>query len=186
MSALTIEGYGVTQTRVTEDDIELIRSWRLDPRVRRHMLYQGEISAEQQRAWFRSIDNDSNYFFVVHHEGQKIGLNSIKDIDWQRRSGQGGLFIVPEALRASLLVFRIAIPPLLWLFDEMGLEEVHAVIRADNRRAIRYNHALGHRFDPPIEGSDQVTSRLTKASFAPRRAFFERVFAGEVPCRVTR
>lgn len=185
MTPLTIEGYGVTQTRVQLEDIELVRQWRLDERVRPHMLYQGDITPEQQRRWFDSINNPDNYFFIVHHEGRKVGLNSIKDIDWERRTGQGGLFLVPEELRQSLVVFRVAIPPLVWLFEEMGLESVHAVIRADNRRAIRYNLALGHTLDPVVEGSGQVTSRITREAFAARRPFFDRVFEGETACRVT-
>lgn len=185
MAPLTIEGYRVTQTRLQEEDIELVRQWRLDPRVRPHMLYQGDISTERQRDWFRSVDNRDNYYWVVHYEGRKIGLNSIKDIDWEKRTGQGGLFLVPDEVRQSLVVFRVAIPPLIWLFEAMGLESVHAVIRADNRRAIRYNLALGHTFDPPVEGSGVVTSHITRAAFAARRPFFDRIFEGETACRVT-
>ena len=185
MSVLTIEGYGITQTRVQEEDIELIRQWRTDPRVSQYMFYRGGITPAQQLAWFRAIDNDRNYFFIVHHEGRKIGLNSIKNIDWTTRSGEGGLFIVPEELRQSLLVFRIAIPPLIWLFEHLDFGAVHAAVHPENKRAIRYNKSLGHALDPATLGTDIVRSHLSREAFAERRAFFAKVFAGEVDCKVT-
>jgi len=184
LTPLTIEGYGVTQTRVQEDDIELIRQWRTDPNVSRYMFFRGDITPEQQRDWFRSIDNDCNYFFIVHYEGKKIGLNSIKDIDWPSRSGQGGIFIVPQELRHSLTVFRVAIPPLIWLFEHLAFNYVHACVQPDNRRAIRYNRALGHTIDPASEPGI-VRSRLTREAFVERRQFFAKVFPGELDCRVT-
>jgi RimJ/RimL family protein N-acetyltransferase len=183
MMPLSIEGYGVTQTRVQEDDIELIRQWRTDPNISRYMFFRGDITPEQQRAWFHSIDNDRNYFFIVHYEGQKIGLNSIKDIDWPTRSGQGGIFIVPDEHRNSLTVFRVAIPPLVWLFEHLAFNYVHAAVHPENRRAIRYNRALGHVLDPSEPGV--VRSRLTREAFAERRRFFAKVFPGELDCRVT-
>ncbi|MDB4986296.1 MAG: hypothetical protein JWN04_1474 [Myxococcaceae bacterium] len=185
MSVLTIEGYGVTQTRVQEEDIELIRTWRTDPAVNRYMFYRGDITPQQQLRWFRSIDNDRNYFFIVHYQGRKIGLNSIKDIDWTTRSGEGGIFIVPEELRQSLFVFRVAIPPLVWLFEQKKLEFVHGAVHPDNRRAIRYNLALGHTIDPTTLGTDIIRSRITREAFAEKRAFFQKVFDGEQDCVVT-
>jgi RimJ/RimL family protein N-acetyltransferase len=185
VSELTIEGYGVTQTRVRHEDIELIRQWRTSPSVSRHMFYRGEITPAQQEKWFQSIDNDENFFWVVHYEGRPIGLNSIKDIDWNTRSGEGGLFIVPEDLRQSLVVFRIAIPPLIWLFEQMNFNYVHAAVHPENKRALRYNKALGHVVDPATLGTDIIRSRITREQFAHTRAFFSRVFAGEVDCRVT-
>ncbi|MDB4973956.1 MAG: hypothetical protein JWN48_2297 [Myxococcaceae bacterium] len=185
MSNLTIEGYGVTQTRVRREDIELIRRWRTDPSVNRYMFYRGDITPEQQARWFESIDNDRNFFFIVHHEGRPIGLNSIKDIDWSTRSGEGGLFIVPEELRQSLVVFRVAIPPLIWLFEHMNFSFVHAAVHPENRRAIRYNQALGHTIDAETLGGEVVRSRITREAFVERRAFFRKVFEGEADCQVT-
>ncbi len=185
MTELTIEGYGVTQTRVRQQDIEMIRQWRIDPNVSRHMFYRGHITPEQQEKWFASIDNDENFFWVVHYEGRPIGLNSIKDIDWATRSGEGGLFIVPNELRQSLVVFRIAIPPLIWLFEQMHFNFVHAAVHPENKRALRYNKALGHVVDPATEGSDIIRSRITREQFAKTRAFFRNVFEGEDDCRVT-
>jgi hypothetical protein len=149
------------------------------------MFYRGDITPAQQQKWFRSIDNERNFFFIVHYQGRKIGLNSIKDIDWTTRSGEGGIFIVPAELRQSLVVFRVAIPPLIWLFERENFNTVHAAVHPDNRRAIRYNMALGHTIDNNSLGSDVVRSHITRAAFASKRVFFGKVFEGELACRVS-
>lgn len=181
---LTIEGLGLRQTRVTRDDLEMIRQWRLQPSVRQHMFFQGDITPEMQVQWFERIDNERNFYWVVHVDGRPVALNSLKDLNEARTEGEGGLFIADESLRGELTVFRIAIPPLVWLFGEFGLQAVVASVRADNKRALRYNRALGHVVES-AEGEPVVRTRLTRTAFLSRLDFFKAIFSGEELCRVT-
>lgn len=179
---LVVDAMGVRQTRLTRDDIEQVRQWRNSREIASYMFFQGHITPEMQAAWFESIDNDENVYFMVHHEGRAVGLNLIKEIDWERRSGQGGIFLVPEDLRNSLFVYRVALPALDWIYASLGLKTVTAVIRSDNTRAIRYNRSLGHVISPGIH-PDRVNGTLTLDAYRARRASFVKIFGewGQAP-----
>ena len=54
MSNLVLNGYGITLSRLTEDKIETVRKWRNSEKIRQFMVYQKEITQEQQKQWFEN------------------------------------------------------------------------------------------------------------------------------------
>ncbi len=160
-----LHGFGITLVRLSLEDIELVRSWRNDPRVAEYMVFRDHISEEDQKKWFRTTENPRNHYALIIHEGRKIGLTHVKNIDEERRSGEGGMFIVPEEYRNSVFSYRAAVVGTDWCFYEWGLREITGKVLQSNRRAIRFNLGLGHVFDPPEPGSAVVTSRLTVEAY---------------------
>ena len=71
---MKISKYGIDLVRLTEEDIEMLRQWRNSPQIQQFMEYREEITAEMQKKWFDSINNVNNFYFIIHFEGQKIGL----------------------------------------------------------------------------------------------------------------
>jgi hypothetical protein len=55
------EKYGVKLERLTADKIELVRNWRNDPKISQYMEFRDHITAEMQKKWFASVDNENNY-----------------------------------------------------------------------------------------------------------------------------
>jgi hypothetical protein len=51
------------------------------------------------------------------------------------------------------------------MFFEFGIESIWGRVLKTNKRALRYNRALGYVFDPPDPASDVVIGRLTRASY---------------------
>lgn len=70
--------------RLKEEDIELVRHWRNHPSIQKHMVYRERITAEMQKEWFKTIDNNLNLYFIIEYKGKKIGLINGKDIDWEK------------------------------------------------------------------------------------------------------
>ena len=68
---MIINKYGVKLTRLTLDDIELVREKRNSDTIREKMVYQEQVSKQQQLEWFRSIDNVNNIYLLIHVEGKK-------------------------------------------------------------------------------------------------------------------
>ena len=79
--------------RLTREDIELVRNWRNSELISQYMEYKEYITPEMQLKWFRSIDNFFNLYFIIEYKGQKIGVINGKDIDWEERSMETGVFI---------------------------------------------------------------------------------------------
>ncbi len=60
---MIIKGFAVTLSRLTIDDIELVRQWRNSETVRQFMEFREEITPEMQIKWFKSIDNEINNYY---------------------------------------------------------------------------------------------------------------------------
>jgi len=160
-----LHGFGITLVRLSPVDLELVRTWRNDPRVSDYMIFQGYISEEDQKKWFRTVDNAQNHYAIIIHDDQKIGLTHVKNINEGKRSGEGGMFIYPEEYRNSVFSYRAAIVGTDWCFYDWGLREITGRMLKGNRRAIRFNLGLGHVFGPPETGSNVLTSRLTVEAY---------------------
>lgn len=160
-----LAGYGVTLTRLAASDLELVRAWRNSPEIRDYMVYREHISEEMQRRWFASINNRNNFYSVIHYEGQAIGLSHTKNIDWSTMTGEGGMMIWSKAHQNSNVPFLAALLGTDWMFNQLGMNAIIGRVLKTNKRALRYDRALGYVFDAPDPDSDVVIGRLTPDSY---------------------
>ena len=148
----TLEGYGILLKRLTEDKIELVRRWRNDPKIFQYMEYRKTISAEEQLEWFRKINNDNNYYFLIVVEDVEVGLINIRDIDYELKSGEPGIFIWDDYFLNSDISFRSAFVLTDFAFDVLSLKKMVIHILSDNKRAIQYNKMYGYKLSDNQEG----------------------------------
>lgn len=146
--------------RLTADDIELVRSWRNSEMITQYMEYKDHITSEMQQAWFHSVDNVNNMYFIIEYKGEKIGVINAKDIDWETKSMETGVFFgVKKYLNTEVPLLAILI------FGELGVVNfdltVYAHILKSNKRAIRYNKLMGFRL---CEGQEENENQLYKMS----------------------
>jgi UDP-4-amino-4,6-dideoxy-N-acetyl-beta-L-altrosamine N-acetyltransferase len=149
---LVLEKYGVKLKRLTEDDIEMVRQWRNDPKISKFMEYQEYITPEMQKKWFQSINNEHNYYFIIEFQGKDIGLINEKNIDYEKKEGEGGIFIYDDYYLNSDVSFRASFCQGDFYMEELGLKRGIAHIRCDNKRAIKYNQLMGYKLAPNQEG----------------------------------
>lgn len=140
---MEVSQYGVNLKRLTLDKIEMVRQWRNNPEISKYMEYREIITPEMQLIWFHKINNENNYYFVIEVGEKEIGLINVRDIDLDNKIGEGGIFINKSdeleptvAIRAILCLYNFC-------FEKIKLEKVRAHILRDNKRAIRFNRALG-------------------------------------------
>ncbi len=138
-----IEAYGVVLKRLTEDKIEMVRNWRNDPKIQQYMFFRDYITPEMQKAWFAKIDNESNHYFIIEIDGKEIGLANIKDVDYEKKSGEGGLFIYEDEYLDGTTSYQISLAMSDFAYNTLGLVKQIAVIEKNNKRAIDYNLSLG-------------------------------------------
>jgi hypothetical protein len=103
---LVLKGYGVTLKRLTHDKIELVRNWRNDPKIQQTMFFQDYITPEMQEKWFSRINNENNYYFIVAYNDEEIGLINIKDIDYEKKTGETGVFIYEDRYLGTDISYR--------------------------------------------------------------------------------
>ncbi len=167
---MILHKYGVTLYRLTKNDIELVRKKRNSAFVRKYMLYRGNITAEMQRKWFDSINNDNNVFFIIKHGKKKIGLTNSSNINWKKKSAEGGIFLwdqdyinTPIPLIASLLSFEL-------FFSLLKIKYCCIKVLKDNERAIKFNEMFGFKRISDKPEADHYDYRLSSADYRKKTA----------------
>ncbi len=161
----TLQGYGVTLKRLTEDKIELVRVWRNNPKIQQYMEFREEITPEMQKAWFQRINNDHNLYYIIEVDGKEVGLINCRDIDDKYESGEGGIFIWDDDYLNSDLSFRATCLLYEYLFNDLELSHIYGHVVENNKRALTFNKALGINKRMHIPDGDNRTFEVTKDSF---------------------
>lgn len=154
---LILEQYGVKLVRLQEEDIELVRNWRNQSDIINYMEYRNYISAEQQKEWFKSVNNKYNYYFIIVFRNKKIGLINAKNYDAANGFGEGGIFIGDSKYIGSFAAVYSTLCLLNFVFLELNLTKSRARILKNNKRAIEYNKLIGYKLLP---GQEHVENQL--------------------------
>ena len=127
-------------------------------------MFRGDITPEQQLAWFNSVDNRTNLYGTIYWEGRFIGMTNLRAISPEHCSAEGGMLIWDQEHQNSLVPFRAALVGTDLAFWEYGFECIYSRVLVTNKRAQRFNKALGYVFDPtPKDGV--LTGVLTGNSY---------------------
>ena len=145
---MILEGYGVKLHRLTEEKIELLRIWRNDPKIQQYMGYREHITPEMQNAWFKRINNDNNYYFIIEYEGKEIGCINIKDIDYEKKTGEPGIFIWDDEYLNTDVPMRASFCQGDFIWNTLKLDSLHIHILKSNTRAIKQNLFWGYKLQP--------------------------------------
>ena len=150
--------------RLSEDHLESVRNWRNSDAVRLCMEYKDIITREMQIEWFRSIDNLTNFYFVINFKGINGGLINISQIDYKNNSAHSGLFLAEGHFRNTPIPILASLSLLKFGFDMLGLNEIFAKVGVNNKTAYEYNTAFGFSFMKHLnEGFDLL--KIDKNSF---------------------
>jgi len=140
---MTISGFGIALVRLQAEHIEMLRQWRNDVRINRHMDFRAHITQEAQQQWFSSLDPVRDFYFLIWHDGDFHGLIHCSAIDWNVGAGQSGLFIKSEAYQGTQLPVCASALMLEYFFTHTSLQMIEAKVMNDNLVALRYNLSLG-------------------------------------------
>lgn len=166
---MIVRKYGITLIRLKEEDIELVRQMRNSAAIRHTMHYREEITPEMQKKWFDSINNKNNGYFIITFQGKKIGLVNGKNLDFEKRTCEGGIFIWDAQYIGGIIPALASVIMNDWTFYMINFKAVYAKIRADNAIAMSYNKLMGYRFCEPQNDDKNVQwMLLTKESYEKR------------------
>ncbi|GBU26652.1 hypothetical protein R84B8_00162 [Treponema sp. R8-4-B8] len=161
----TFQKYDIILERLTLDKIELVRNWRNDPKISQYMDFKEYISPEMQLKWFNKINNDNNYYFIAVYNNENIGLVNIKDIDYDKKCGEPGIFIYEDKYMNTGIGIRMALCNTDFAFECLKLEYLSGHIMANNKRAIRFNKAFGYLIDEGQKDKEKQRYILTKERY---------------------
>lgn len=148
---MKITRYGITLERLQQEQTELVRQWRNDQKISRFMFYKGDITKEMQQEWFDSIDNEQNFFFLIHLKNMPVGLINISSIDWENKTAYTGLYIYDDKFLATDTPVMASLAMLDVFFLLFDIQSVYAKVKGNNKAAHNYNSSLGFSRTKKIE-----------------------------------
>lgn len=169
--------YGITLRRLQLEDIELVRQKRNSEEIRRVMNFREEITPEMQLRWFESVNNFENFYYIVEYQGKKLGLINDKNMDWEKRTSESGLFFWDQEyihtfipILASLVLLEMGFYYLDW-----NISYIH--VMRDNFAAIGYAQQIGYELCEGQEEAENQLYALTAESFEKKSRNIRRAAA---------
>ena len=154
----TICNYGVELELLTQEKIELVRHWRNDPKISMYMEYREIITPEQHEKWFNNLNNGmDNFYWIIKYKGEDIGLINIKDVDYQKSTGESGVFIYCDKYLNTDISYRAHLVMFDYIFNVIGLKTVYCHILKNNIRAQRFTLYVGMQM---AEGQEDIENQL--------------------------
>lgn len=172
---MKISKYGVTLELVTEDKLEMIRNWRNDPKIVQYMEYKEYITHDMQLKWFIKINNNKNYYFIIQYNQFEVGLINVRDIDYEKKQGEAGIFIFEDDFLNTTIPFQASLCLYDFCFETLNLDYLVAHILKDNKRAINFNKRIGYKIFPDQEESLNQYYILTLEDYLKNRKVISRI-----------
>ena len=172
---LILSQYDVRLIRVQAEHLSLILRWRNNDWVRKNMFVQDILQEKDQLAWFNSINNASNYYFIIEYLGEKVGLIHAKNFSEEDGIGEGGIFIGEYDYLETWASVMASICLLNFIFAKTNINRSMVRVQAHNRRAISYNLKLGYKID--YEDANECRMILDKEDFLNKTSVLKSVLS---------
>ena len=156
---MKLSKYDVILERLKEHDLELVRNHRNSESIQQTMEYREYITPEMQKTWFRSINNNHNFYLLIHYQGAKIGLVNAKNIQWEKQELESGIFLWETKYYETFIPAIVSLMITDLCFRLFDWDAVYAHILKSNTRAIAYNTSLGYEL---CEGQENIENQLYK------------------------
>ena len=167
----------VELTRLHVSDIEQVREWRNAPHISKHMLSKTYITEEMQKNWFDSLDDDTNFYFVIHVQGKKVGVVSIKDINFQLQTAEPGIFIAETQHSLPQTPFGAALLLNDFAFNTLKLKKLVMRMLDNNKKAMRFNRTLGYVAKKTVSAEQYTLYELTADRYNQKKQQIEKLLA---------
>ncbi len=171
---MLIKKYGLVLKEVEREDLELIRQFRNSETIKKKMVHRNQISRAQQINWFKSIRCSKHFYFLIYKNDSVIGLINGKNIDFNKRTSEGGIFVWNEdrnyetSITASIILND-------WNFFINNFKKNYAQVVKSNKQAIAYNEFMGYKIsDKEHDNPHVLWMEQSKADYMAYRKKLEK------------
>ena len=134
-----IVGKNVYLRPITEEDTDLIVTWRNSDAVRPYFIYQKPFTKEGHLNWLKTmIETECGYQFIVCkvEDDEPIGCTYLRDYDREHHKIEYGVFLGSEDVKGKGIGTEILGLTLQFAFDELDVHKVFARAFSDNPASI--------------------------------------------------
>lgn len=160
--------FGISFQMMKEDDIEIVRQWRNDPVVVNNYEFRDYITPEMQMEWFRRVNNINNLYTIVWYKGERIGVINMKNIDWESRYCEGGIFLPDPRHHEGVISGTISFMTTELIFTMFDWHSLSAHVLKENRAVQAFVSMLGYVKAPGQENENNQLFIITRESYEKR------------------
>lgn len=135
---------------VREDDLEMVREWRMLPEITRYMYTDPQITAEDQQRWFAHViasPRDRVWIIELIDGDIPVGLMSLTDIDHTHRRACWAYYIADERARGKGLAKSLEINIYRYVFEQLGFNRLWCEVLAFNDRVVSIHEKFGSKVE---------------------------------------
>lgn len=129
---------------LTQADLPLVLSWRVQPQVADYMFTEIENSLSQQQNWFKKIQLRSDCFYwLIYFANKPVGVLNLSNLDLKKQSCDWGFYI------GDLTQRNIGglVPPYFYnfLFIQTPVKTLTAEVLSHNDQVIKLHQLHGYQ-----------------------------------------
>lgn len=129
---------------ITYNDTEDIIRWRNSDSVRSRFINQTLFTKESHENWLKNfVETGKVAQFIILLDGKSVGSVYLRDIDYDKKSAEYGIFIGEESARGKGVGTKSAELILEYAFGELKLKKVFLRVYKDNPGAIKSYEKAG-------------------------------------------
>ena len=134
----------VTLRKITEEDLEQIMRWRMDPEITRYMNTDPKLTLEGQKKWFAKVQQDPDVsYWIIQIDGTPAGVikytgltDPAGDLGWAYYVGEKKLRSIQAALALEMSMYDDA-------FLDLGKNAVYSDVFTLNQGVIQLHKICG-------------------------------------------
>lgn len=133
---------------IKKSDTPLIVKWRNNENVRKNFIFQETFTEEMHNHWMDTkVANGEVVQFIIRVKDSKKAIGSVyfRDIDYEKKEAEYGIFIGEDDERGKGYGSEAAKLALEYAFSELNLESVFLRVFADNLTAIHSYESAGFK-----------------------------------------
>lgn len=145
-----IESENLTYRKITVEDTEMVLKWRNSDAVRANFIYQPIITVEEHLQWLKNkVDRGKVIQFIMCEKttGCPIGSVYLRDINYQTRKAEYGIFIGEESARGKGYGSEIARAMIRFSFENLSLHKLSLRVLEKNVQAIKSYESAGFKIE---------------------------------------
>lgn len=108
------------------------------------MIFKDLISYEDQKTWFKNLNEKESKYFIYSLSEEDIGLASITKINFKDKTFEGGILCGNANYLKHWISIWACVEIYNFAFFELKLDKSYASILEDNQSAIRLNKSIGY------------------------------------------
>jgi len=155
----------------------MVRQWRNDPVVANNYEFREYINPEMQKEWFKTINNINNLYTIIEYQGEKVGVINIKNINWEKRQGEGGIFIPDPKFHKTSLPAILSFMTTEIQFTIFGWEVGFAQVLKENIANQSFIKSLGFEICPGEEEKSNQRYFNTRENFEKKSVKIKKAIA---------